>query len=78
MTDTTELDAAWDEWMAGKWNGIRAGELKAGMKMRDAEGGEAEITSVYSSADDCVFVEAKGRTGVHILKTKIAMIRPTK
>lgn len=75
MENETELNTAFEEWMRGDWDGIHAGELKAGMKMRDGAGGVAEITGVYPSANDCVFVEAKGRTGVHIPKTKIALVR---
>ena len=76
MIDENELNTAFDEWMRGEWNGVYAGKLEAGMMMRDGAGGVAEITGVYPSADECVYVEARNRTGVHIPKRKLALIRP--
>ena len=80
MTDEERelYGAAFDEMLAGKWRPICAGELKPGMKMRDMQGGVAEIIGVYPSANESVFVEAKNRMGAHIPKNKIVLIRPTK
>jgi hypothetical protein len=64
-------EEAFDQWKA-----IYAFKLEPGHKMRDAAGGAIEITGVYPSADEHVYVMTKDRLGMHIPTREIVLILP--
>lgn len=79
IEDTEDMEAkeaAFDEMMAGKWTAMYARELKAGHKIRDAAGDAVEITGVYPSANEHVYVTTKDRLGMHIPKTGLVLVVP--
>ncbi len=79
IDDTDDMDAkedAFDEWMQGKWTAIYGRDLKPGYRMRDAAGGEVEITGVMAAADDHIYATTKDRLGMHIPRTGLVLISP--
>lgn len=81
IDDTEDMEAkeaAFDEMMEGKWTAIYARDLKPGHRMRDASGGEVEITGVMASADDHVYATTKDRLGMHIPRSGLVLISPNR
>jgi len=79
IEDTEDMEAkeaAFAEMIAGKWTAMYARELKAGHKIRDAAGASIEVTGVYPSANEHVYVTTKGRLGMHIPKTGLVLVVP--
>lgn len=74
--DMEAKEAAFDEMIEGKWTAIYAQDLKAGHRMRDAAGGEVEITGVMAAADDHIYATTKDRPGIHIPRTGLVLISP--
>lgn len=79
IEDTDDMDAkeaAYNEMLEGKWAAIYARDLKPGHRMRDAAGGEVEITGVTAVADDHIYATTKDRLGMHIPRTGLVLISP--
>ena len=73
--DIEAKEAAYDEWMEGKWKAIRAVELKRGDMMRDAAGDAIKIDGTYLAGGDMVFVQS-GSLSMHIPQNGVVLVLP--
>lgn len=69
------MDEPFEEWLAGKWRGKNAHQLRVGDIMRDTEGGGVKITGIYP-AEDCFYGTGDGNRTCQIPRTALVLVKP--
>ena len=69
------MDAPFEEWLAGKWQGKTAHQLRVGDIMRDTEGGGVKVTGIYPS-EDCYYVTGEGNRTCQIPRAALVLVKP--
>jgi len=69
------MDAPFEEWMAGKWQGKRAQQLRVGDTMRDENGGGVKIVAIYPT-DGGFWVTGEGNRNCHVPRAALVLVTP--